>query len=304
MSTFDRFAVLFVLLSFFAARTRATAVTLWQFGQGRLLSASVTLPLQALGTAPDGSATTYLYQALNPAVITTTDEAGVLTTETTGVPTPRTIIASASGWIEPFANNPLACSLINSDFGACVFGTSTANSGAPTPEYISTVNFKRGYSSTASTTSSSSDQNLPSRPAVGAIVGGTLGGVAVLAIAVVLFLLCRRQRIQQRKEDAFISGIAPVPFETSPQVEAGQSPTNTYTVTSPWSPRKSRGGWPRAVVQVQDNSSHGQTTTDSVVNAASLQRSMMQINDRLNRLEGEGSVRREEPPPSYGYTQM
>ena len=59
------------------------AITLWQFGDtGRLLSAAFTLPLQPIGTASNGAATTYLYQALNEATITTTAEGSptVLTT--------------------------------------------------------------------------------------------------------------------------------------------------------------------------------------------------------------------------------
>ncbi len=66
------------------AQATVTAVTLWQFGRPRLLTGDATLPLQPLGTADDGSATTYLYQILNPTVITTTNQVG-FTTET--VPT-------------------------------------------------------------------------------------------------------------------------------------------------------------------------------------------------------------------------
>ena len=56
-----------------------TAVTLWQFGIVRLLGGQLgTLPLIPLGTAPGGVATTYLYQAVNPVVVTTTNEDGFL----------------------------------------------------------------------------------------------------------------------------------------------------------------------------------------------------------------------------------
>ncbi|KAJ7218505.1 hypothetical protein GGX14DRAFT_560846 [Mycena pura] len=101
------------------------------------------LPLIPLGTAPGGVATTYLYRALNPAVVTITDEEGLLTSGTIASATPRTVIAFASGWIEPFADEPtqtaqtFSCSLVNSAFGDCVkiIGGSTAplNSGLPTP---------------------------------------------------------------------------------------------------------------------------------------------------------------------------
>jgi hypothetical protein len=62
------------------ARSAATVVTLWQFGQPRVAGGLVTLPLQPLGTASDGSETTYLYQVVNPTVIITTDQGGFATT--------------------------------------------------------------------------------------------------------------------------------------------------------------------------------------------------------------------------------
>ncbi|KAJ7634974.1 hypothetical protein FB45DRAFT_478502 [Roridomyces roridus] len=112
------------------------AVTLWQFGQGRLLEASLTLPLIPLGTAIGGSETTYLYQALNNALTTTTDASGVTTTVQTPSATPRTIIASASGWFEQFDDGDIICGLVNPTFGHCLVGGSMANSGSPTPEVI------------------------------------------------------------------------------------------------------------------------------------------------------------------------
>jgi hypothetical protein len=57
-----------------------SAVTLWQFGRPRVAAGLVTLPLQPLGTASDGSETTYLYQVLSPTVIITTDQGGFATT--------------------------------------------------------------------------------------------------------------------------------------------------------------------------------------------------------------------------------
>ncbi|KAJ7938713.1 hypothetical protein B0H13DRAFT_2301347 [Mycena leptocephala] len=74
------------------AQSTETEVTLWQFGVLRLLGAQVTLPLQPMGTAGDGSATTYLYQVLNPAEVITTDESGFVT-KTIKSATPRTIVA-------------------------------------------------------------------------------------------------------------------------------------------------------------------------------------------------------------------
>ncbi|KAJ7166245.1 hypothetical protein C8R46DRAFT_295799 [Mycena filopes] len=58
-------AVLVVVLTRHAVSSAAAAlkaVTLWQFGTGRLPAAQLGLPLQPLSTATDGSATAYPYQ--------------------------------------------------------------------------------------------------------------------------------------------------------------------------------------------------------------------------------------------------
>ncbi|KAJ7634977.1 hypothetical protein FB45DRAFT_910396 [Roridomyces roridus] len=136
MPTLKILLLLISLSGLVAAQDAPTAVTLWQFGQGRLLEASVTLPLIPLGTARGGSATTYLYQALNNKLVTTTDASGLEITTNIPFPTPHTIIASASGWVEPFADNSIICNLVNSDFGDCFLGGTVANSGKPTPEVI------------------------------------------------------------------------------------------------------------------------------------------------------------------------
>ncbi|KAJ7218530.1 hypothetical protein GGX14DRAFT_437362, partial [Mycena pura] len=122
-----------------------TAVTLWQFGVVELLGGQLgTLPLIPLGTAPGGVATTYLYQAVNPVVVTTTNDDGFLSVVgTLASATPRTVIASASGWFEAFANGPtqtghtIACGLINSTFGECTGynpSSTVIKGGLPTPE--------------------------------------------------------------------------------------------------------------------------------------------------------------------------
>ncbi|KAJ7693675.1 hypothetical protein B0H17DRAFT_492518 [Mycena rosella] len=145
MSNSKEFAViLFLVIASFATGTHGssppvTAVTLWQFGQNRLLGGAVTVPLQPLGTASDGSATTYRYEVANNNVVASTDSAGSITIQTTAVPTSRTIVASASGWVEEFGNGvEIVCGFVDSEFGACLDTTvsgsgSTANSGVPTP---------------------------------------------------------------------------------------------------------------------------------------------------------------------------
>ncbi|KAJ7839635.1 hypothetical protein B0H13DRAFT_1911131 [Mycena leptocephala] len=120
--SFKTIAALVSLFAFFAhntlAQTPVTAVTLWQFGQGRLLEGQTTLPLQPLGTARDGSATTYLYEVLNKAVVNTVVD-GSFTTQTIASPATRTIIASASGWVEPFGTaGAIACGFIGPNLGS------------------------------------------------------------------------------------------------------------------------------------------------------------------------------------------
>ncbi len=60
-------------------------ITLWEFGPGRLAEGLRTR-MQPLGTAIDGSVTTYLYAVDNPTTVTamtSTDSAGMITTVTT-----------------------------------------------------------------------------------------------------------------------------------------------------------------------------------------------------------------------------
>ncbi|KAJ7218520.1 hypothetical protein GGX14DRAFT_390288 [Mycena pura] len=207
-----------------------TAVTLWQFGEGRLLSAQSTLPLIPLGTAPGGAETTYLYQALNQFVVTTTYDDGFLSVVGTRVTTtPRTVIADASGWFEAFDNEPtqtghtIACSLVNSVFGDCadIIGASTvtSNSGSPIAEVfgvsltapptvtpITSIAFMTvpptpvvltgppTPTSTAFSSASAPTSKLTTVRA-GPIVGSVVGGFVVLGTVVVaLWVLCRRRR--------------------------------------------------------------------------------------------------------------
>ncbi|KAJ6585928.1 hypothetical protein B0H19DRAFT_1060108 [Mycena capillaripes] len=80
------------------------------------------------GTPGDGPATTYVYQAMNPTVVRTTDANGFLT-QTTSSPT--------SGWFEIFSDHTISCGFVDSMYGQCMdigsSGTSVGNSGVPTP---------------------------------------------------------------------------------------------------------------------------------------------------------------------------
>jgi len=253
---------LFILLSSFAfavcsAQNQVTAITLWQFGQGRLLAADFTMPLEPLGTAADGSETTYLYQALNEVTVTTTNEAGLLTILTTPIPTPRTIIASASGWAEPFSNGAIICNLIDSDFGACTIGTGIANSGAPTPEVLQvalTVSLPSESSATpilstpslplptfvpnpSPTSSGTSDQTLSpnsSQPPVGTIVSATVIPLVILAIGVGLFVTWRRRlRRAHQLKPASISIDLEMASEVRPGRKGPFAPQAFYTSPQP-----------------------------------------------------------------------
>ncbi|KAJ7218524.1 hypothetical protein GGX14DRAFT_595155 [Mycena pura] len=234
-----------------------TAVTLWQFGEGRLLAGTLgTLPLIPLGTAPGGVATTYLYQAVNPVVVKTTNDdgflsvVGTLASATYGkLLAPRTIIASASGWFEPFANEPtqtghtIACSLVNSGFGDCIditgASTVTSNSGLPTPVVLQvsstvpptvtpTSSIRLPVALTVPptpvvltgtptpTSSAFSSASAPtSKPSArtGPIVGGVVGGLGVLGTIVALCAFWRRRRCKLGKlEDGITTTGASAPW--------------------------------------------------------------------------------------------
>ncbi|KAF9071600.1 hypothetical protein BDP27DRAFT_1322028 [Rhodocollybia butyracea] len=306
-----------LLPSFLAALATPAPVTLWQVGSGHLLEGSIaTLPLQVLGAASDGSATTYLYQAVNLASFTLTTE-GLTTTQIFPSPTPRTIVASASGWIErfpavsPLTTASLGCFLVNSSFGACISDTFTINAGAPTPEVLGVA------SSSTSTTTTTAVPTIPpstslsssSAPAsstsnsvntqhtekhsklnVGAVVGGILGGLACTMVIIALFMIYRRRQSLQ---------VAPQPYNlnasfTTPMVlekeiclsaQNSTSPVSTYP--SPISTHQS------PISTYQSLISTSQRSPVSGTSGAL----MVEIVNRLERLEGgEGW----EPPPRYG----
>ncbi|KAK7046296.1 hypothetical protein R3P38DRAFT_3346054 [Favolaschia claudopus] len=203
-----------------------TAVTLWQINGGRLLGAQVTLPLEPLGTLADGSATTYLYQALNAHFITTTNSFG-FTTQTIPIPTPRTVIASASGWYESLeSGRGISCGLVNSTFGQCFDlsnGTTKAAtaSGKPIAEVIAiasptptSTSIESVSSSSGPTTSvglelappTASPSSSPSHSSTrkGVIAGGIIAAFLVVFLGIAACLLLRRRRLQQQRyQDEF-----------------------------------------------------------------------------------------------------
>ncbi|KAJ7218529.1 hypothetical protein GGX14DRAFT_595164 [Mycena pura] len=199
-----------------------TAVTLWQFGTLRLLPGQLgTLPLIPLGTAAGGVETTYLYQAVNPVVVTTTNDDGFLSVVGTfASATPRTVIASASGWFEAFDNDPtqtggtIACNLVNSVFGDCVdiIGPTTVTPTSsialtvpPTPVVLTGPPTPTSSAFDSASAPTSKTSSVRTGPIVGSVVGGFGAPVTIVA----LFLLCRRRR---RKLLMVEDGIAPRAF--------------------------------------------------------------------------------------------
>ncbi|KIK59020.1 hypothetical protein GYMLUDRAFT_97835 [Collybiopsis luxurians FD-317 M1] len=160
---------LVVLLSIFAFHIGSvfpeTSVTLWQFGADRLLTGATTEPLQAVGIASDGLSTTYLYEILNFQTKTIETGSGAVTTTITN-PAYRTIVASASGWVESFANGIIECAFVSDGAGECFDQSSTA-SGAPTPIVLAatTIQTSAAFETTfpptlISTTSSNSESEI------------------------------------------------------------------------------------------------------------------------------------------------
>ncbi|KAF7354279.1 hypothetical protein MVEN_01116000 [Mycena venus] len=239
----------------FTATSRAestqTAVTLWQFGRPRLRSGQVTLPLLPMGTANDGSATTYLYQVLNPAEVITTDESGFVT-KTTPSAISRTIVASASGWVEAFETmQAISCGFVDSTFGQCLDETITtttrANSGAPTPVVIPiSANLTQISVSPVPTSSAASNpvlspslsatntSGLVKRPTVSAIVGVVIGTLLLIVGMVIALWWCRRRRLNRMAKDLSRQPYVPMPvanaLDAVAQSEMGEvSPASATT---------------------------------------------------------------------------
>ncbi|KAJ7889872.1 hypothetical protein B0H14DRAFT_3855621 [Mycena olivaceomarginata] len=143
---------------------------------------------EPMGTAEDSSATAYLYQVLNPVAVTTVVDAS------------RTVIASASGWIEHFENNlSVACGLVNATFGECLningTNTVTSNHGAPTPQRFRLAAADLA-SSTSSPSSSTSQSNVKHGPSTTVVAGAVVGSLALLLVLGLCIVLLRRRRQQ------------------------------------------------------------------------------------------------------------
>ncbi|KAF9060717.1 hypothetical protein BDP27DRAFT_1370312 [Rhodocollybia butyracea] len=186
-----KFCVLVLFFAWFPEHTFGELnITLWQFGTDRLLHhGGFTEPLRPIGVASDDLSTTYIYEVLYP---TTTAHGSLGTT----LSTLRTIIASASGWVELFDSGNMECKFVNSDSGKCSDEKFTGT-GVPSPVILPVlasptstpaepVNSDWHQSSPHSTTSRSSQ--------VGAIVGGTIAALVSVCNIVILILWLRKRR--------------------------------------------------------------------------------------------------------------
>ncbi|KAF5392828.1 hypothetical protein D9757_000993 [Collybiopsis confluens] len=310
----------------------AQFVTLWQIDVGNLLSAAFTLPLGPLGAANDGQATTYLYQALN--LITSYESADGLTSpvSTFLATTPRTIVASASGWIELFGpsgspTNALGCSLINSDVGNCFSGPLTAltpgETGKPIPEVLavtasllsptpsfsqSTTSLPNPFPSNTALSPASSESPGSRKPSsAGVIAGGVVGGLVGLTMISLTLVLFRRRHLL-RKKQLFEDGTevqATSEFLFPPPPSSSSSTTfqnhrGPTLLPSSKAAAFRQGGSPHlhVVHHEMDSNADAAESASNAQGQPLMNQYMVDISDRLRRLEMTENVS-EEPPPTY-----
>ncbi|KAJ3797610.1 hypothetical protein GGU11DRAFT_745082 [Lentinula aff. detonsa] len=183
---------------------QSTSVTLWEFGAPRLDGGQTTLPLRPIGTPSDGLSTTYLYEVVNLNTMFITEDGSPVVT-IAAIPATRTIVASASGWIENFGTtDQIQCNFFASQSasGICSDRTRT-DVGTPTPQVLAvdSTSSVAAFTTTLSTQIPSpvnspivsSPTTAPKKVAVGSIVGGAVGGaLAGCMVVVLMFWLLRR----------------------------------------------------------------------------------------------------------------
>ncbi|KAK7036236.1 hypothetical protein R3P38DRAFT_618668 [Favolaschia claudopus] len=235
-------ALCFVLLAL-AASTQAETVTLWQFGgANRLLLGPSTLPMVPIGTAEDSLSTTYLYQIVEPVKTVTTPDTKFPMPTTIFSTVPRTIIVSESGWYEVFETHAISCGYVNASFGQCVGIDSTtteiANSGTPKAVRLEVSTTVHSIISTPSlptpgstvtvtvvpTQTNPRTAALSTKSPVGAIVGGLIGGLALVLGMLAMLLHLRRRRTNH------VSEISPRSFAVVGET-AAYHPTNVVSVS-------------------------------------------------------------------------
>ncbi|KAF9075706.1 hypothetical protein BDP27DRAFT_1358349 [Rhodocollybia butyracea] len=198
-----------------------------------------TRPLFPLGTASADSETTYLYEVVFPS-----SAANPASTAS------RTIVASASGWVELFnTSTGIECRFIDSTEGECFGKTTGTATGTPSPVVLevastTTTSAARTTPTSASSTTttqaatmrtttpiqttvvivptaaniSNDFQNSP-KASLGTIVGSTIAGVAAIA-AVVVFILWRRRK-RSRHHELLVEQFNLHPEDVMPRQTAG-----------------------------------------------------------------------------------
>ncbi|KAJ3998744.1 hypothetical protein F5050DRAFT_1176607 [Lentinula boryana] len=124
------------------------------------------------------------------------------------LPATRTIVASASGWIENFGTtDQIQCNFFASESasGIC-FDRTRTDTGTPTPKVLEvdstssvaafTTILSTQIPSPVNSPIGSSPTTAPKKVAVGSIVGGAVAGAVAgcMFLALLLWLLRRRQR--------------------------------------------------------------------------------------------------------------
>ncbi|KAJ3879039.1 hypothetical protein F5051DRAFT_216228 [Lentinula edodes] len=232
--------------SFGQTSSQNTSVTLWEFGAGRLDSGQSTAPLQPIGTPADGLSTTYLYRVMTsiPSTSELNDDGSPVFTTFVSTAT-RTIVASASGWIEKFGTtNTIQCNFLNSEGGEC-FDATRSNTGVPTPIVLgvepsitSTPANVPAFSTTLpltqisspivspTSTSSSITPTVPPKSSTTReiIIGVTIAGSFVLCALVILMIwvLRRRRRSLPVSNTKNVDGLLePFPYTANATVTRG-----------------------------------------------------------------------------------
>ncbi|KAJ7218539.1 hypothetical protein GGX14DRAFT_560875 [Mycena pura] len=292
-----------------------TAITLWQFGPYLAPLPHEPGLLMPLGTASGGVATTYLFQVVNPAAVTTTNDGGLLSTEvilSTKRPVPAaTIVVSASGWFRSYPDLTLidVCRQVNSAFGDCIeiigeialtaAPTSSAALTVPPTPTSSSVRLTVPPTPTSSASSSASDPtSKPSSVRTGTIVGGVVGGLAVLGTVVAPCVLYRRRRrrLFENIEDeitprAFTNGVS---APAVPLRDKGTLPVDANVPSSAATHRPRLRHEPsRAPAAGEENTPAGGISGLTIPELAR----MLRAYERVHRHNVQ--VHEDSPPPSY-----
>ncbi|KAE9390924.1 hypothetical protein BT96DRAFT_945757 [Gymnopus androsaceus JB14] len=324
----------FILAFWIGLASCQSSITLWEFGANRLLTGKVTLPMLPVGVATDAIATTYLYE-IAESVVTTTANGAVVTLPIQPGECPycpltatRTIVASASGWVENFVSDTIQCNFINATVGECS-DTASTSFGKPTPIAVAIA----ASATSSSVTLFQTVTSMPTQTSVGApIITSTavasatsiptlprVPGDLLCALLILMVWLLRRKRQSHQESVDFETPSAPVehareltfqnlaPLRSTDSEQISSAPyisslaeTTSDDSERPLQPQSWKGRLAReehlqalsiSTPSLQDDNSH---YNEQVV-APQVADRMVDILERLRRLEEQG-----EPPPNYG----